>query len=265
MHYSRGMNIARPSLRPFAPLLLVLLAALLPAAPAQAESTRGGAPALYGVTEILVNYTRITDPKASEACGIRRNEVEERAHEVLEDMGLTALRAATAKPALTTAVRITLTPEITTYNDGTLVCASYIELVAEGRHAARLPPVEERRNFTVTYWREGLMLGTRQSVHDQGILQATEKLARSFVTDFNVAQPYGRKQKGEARDTDRQKQDALMRQLRDKAQGAVIRRDEGPNLSDLVPDAAANDGAETPVYKDFSLQPAAQEPAGGAP
>jgi hypothetical protein len=240
-------------MRLYALALVLLFVPSLPAA--AAEEIRGGAPALYGVTEVIVNYVRFADREASESCDIKREEIEQTIADALSDANVPNVLAAAAKPALAGTVRVALTPEISTYNDKTQTCATYIALVVEGKHATRLAPIEERRSFTVNYWRNGMMVGTLQSTHAMSVMRAAEKMTRAFAADYKVAQPFTKRGEVQQKISERERQEMLLNSLKEGAQQKLIKDNSGAALKDLLPETKVKADEQKMKLQNFDLVP----------
>jgi hypothetical protein len=156
--------------------------------PMQAHA-QSAAPALFDVKDIVLQGTRFGDPKVADSCGLVREDLGKIILKVLQDNSLPAENAADAKPAMIDQARIDLRPEVFSFNNGGLDCVSWVSLTADSQNNLRVPPVDATRSVSVTYWRQGLLLTSGQSVHARVVGEALQKLAIQFAQKFRLDQP----------------------------------------------------------------------------
>jgi hypothetical protein len=154
--------------------------------PALADSA---APEMLGVKEVVVDYARFSDPKASDACGITREQVAASLAKALKDTGVPAIPVIDATPPVIGIARIQLIPQVDTHNDDSLDCVSWVSLTAENRANAVIQPVATLRSITVLYWRQHTMVDSAQAVHKDMIGDIFEKMGGQFAQQFRLDQP----------------------------------------------------------------------------
>ncbi|MDR3451072.1 MAG: hypothetical protein P4M15_15240 [Alphaproteobacteria bacterium] len=165
---------------------LLPLALSLLASPAFAQ---GAAPEMFGVREVIVDYARFTDPKASDACGLTREEVSRVMAKALTGSGVPAIPVAEAKPLSLGVARIELMPQIASHAGDNLDCISWVTLAAENRANVVVPPVPTLRGVTIVYWRQQSMVSSSQSQHAPATDDVLEKMAGQFAQQYRLDQP----------------------------------------------------------------------------
>jgi hypothetical protein len=164
---------------------LAFLLMLIPAA----ALAQGAAPAMFGVEEIVVQIPHFGDDKTADSCGLDPSELSDVIEQTLKDNNVPAAAVAEAKPPMIGAARINLLPDVFTFNSQGLACTSWISLAAESHNSLRIPPVDTTRNVTISYWREGTMLGSSQSTHERAVADAFRKLTHQFAEQYRLDQP----------------------------------------------------------------------------
>jgi hypothetical protein len=170
-------------MRKFGPLFLCLCLA-----PSGAHA-QGAAPDLFGVREVLVDYARFDDAKASGSCGLYREHIAEVLARSLKGSRVPWFSPADAKPQALGIARISLVPEISSFEGDNLDCVSWISLTAESRTSAVIPPVGTLRSVNVVYWQQHTRVSSSQSIHAQKIDDILEKLAAQFAQQYGLDQP----------------------------------------------------------------------------
>jgi len=163
---------------------LALLCAA-PPAPVRAQS----APALSGVTEIVVQPTRFTNPEAAQSCGLSSSAITNDLAKFAKEYGAPASNVAEAKPALIGAARVELASEITTLLTQDAECLSFVSAWAQTRNTMAIAPIKAARNVTILYWKNGLLVKSTEPGHARLIKDVLDKLARSFAEQYKVDQP----------------------------------------------------------------------------
>ncbi len=154
-----------------------------------AASAQGYAPELYGIGEIIVNYARFDDPKASAGCGLTREDVAAVLASSFEGTGVPAVGVLDAKPPVAGVARIQFLPEIVTQAGENLDCVSWISLSAESRAAVVIPPVDAPRSITAVYWRRHAKVFSSQTLHAQKVKEVLKNMAADFVQRYRIDQP----------------------------------------------------------------------------
>ena len=166
-------------------LALTLALCLAPLA-AQAQ---GAAPEMFGVREVVIDYARFSDTKASDTCGLSREQIASVLKNSLTGTGVPAMPVTDAKPMVMGTARIQLIPEITSHTDENLDCVSWVSLSAESRANAVIPPVPTLRGVTVVYWRQHTVVASSQSSHAQLVSDLLDKMAAQFAQQYRLDQP----------------------------------------------------------------------------
>lgn len=159
------------------------------ALPAAAQAAEGAAPEMLGVREVILDYARFSDPKASDTCGLGREQIASELFKALNGTGVPAVPVADAKPPVMGVARIDLIPQIDTHADDNLDCVTWVSLSAESRANAVIPPVATLRGVTVLYWRQHVMIASNQSAHEQLVGDNLEKMAAQFAQQYRLDQP----------------------------------------------------------------------------
>jgi len=150
---------------------------------------QGSAPAMFGVKEVLIQYARFSNPKTADACSLSREDLARAIDKVLTENNIPALTATDAKPPMMGAARIELIPELSTINNGSLDCTSWVSLTAETRNNLRIPPVDTPRSVTVTYWHQGAIIASEHSGHEGLAEDILKKMALQFAQQYRLDQP----------------------------------------------------------------------------
>ncbi|MDD2324630.1 MAG: hypothetical protein PHW63_01260 [Alphaproteobacteria bacterium] len=169
--------------------VLLILACLLTSWEARAEEMQGIAPALYGVSEIQVQYGRIGNPKASANCGTSSGEVLASVLKSMEGEGLPAFSVLHAPQQQETAARVNAYPDVITLQPRDKECISWVALTVSSREPLQINPIGLPRNLTTTYWTGGLMVGSPASAHAASINEAFQKLVEQFGRQYRADQP----------------------------------------------------------------------------
>jgi hypothetical protein len=144
---------------------------------------------MFGVREVVVEYARFTDPKASDTCGLTREQIASVLAHALTGTNVPAVAAIDAKPPVLGVARIELIPEIYSHTDESLGCVSWVSLAAENRANAVIPPVNTLRGVTVVYWRQHTVVSSSQSTHEQTVGDVLQKMAVQFAQQYRLDQP----------------------------------------------------------------------------
>ena len=167
-------------------LLSSLLCLSLVSMKAHAE---GAVPELFGVREVVVGLTQFDDPKASDICGLSREQIASAFARSFAGSTVPAIPEQEARPPVMGIFRIKLIPMISTYADANLNCASWISLSAENRISGAIPPLGILRTVTSVYWRYHIKVSTSQSMHAQRVTETIQKLADKFALQYRQDQP----------------------------------------------------------------------------
>jgi hypothetical protein len=165
----------------------VLTALLFFAPNAQAQS--GSASGMFGVEEVIIQYTRLGNAKTAEACGLSREKFADILKNTLQDNGVPAIPVDEAKPALAGVTRIDLVPSVFSYNGQGLDCISWVSLSVESRNRVHIPPIDIPRSVIITYWREGALISSDQITHQRVVGDALQKQAKLFADQYKLDQP----------------------------------------------------------------------------
>ncbi len=144
---------------------------------------------MYGVREVILDFTHFDDPRASDTCGLSRALIADVIANSLKGTSVPAIPANEARPPVTGIFRINLVPQISTYVDETLGCVSWISLSAENRISVAVPPVNVQRAVTAVYWRHHLKVVSTHSTHTPKVSNAVKTLAEKFAQQFRADQP----------------------------------------------------------------------------
>ena len=150
---------------------------------------QGAAPELFNVGEIIVNYVKFEDPKASDSCGLSREQISKAFKDAFLGTSVPAMDVVDAKPSMVGVARIQLFPEISTHVDENMNCISWITLSAESRANVVIQPVSAPRNVTIVYWRQHTKAVSGQSLHPRKVGDAVSKMAEQFAQRYRVDQP----------------------------------------------------------------------------
>ena len=200
-------------------ILALVFCVVVCAAPAHALENEAlqyrisGAPGLYKVHEILINPPLFFNQKDSQQCNLKSERLFRLLRDTFMGTDMPTLYAGEEAPVKAGVARITVQPEVTTKYDDSLTCHSYIQFVAEAKHTLRLPPIEDRRNFTATYWRAGLMISSLQDDHDEQVAEAFIKLADDLNHTYTLAQPSGHLAPEQRKANDLMRQENIIKQL----------------------------------------------------
>ena len=167
------------------PACLALLLALTPSF----AYAQGAAPALFGVEEVVIQVPHFGNDKTADECGLDPSALSDILEQTLKDNNVPAVAVAEAKPPVIGVARINLLPDVFSFNSQGLDCTSWVSLAAESHNSIRVPPVDTSRNVTVSYWREGTMLGSSQTTHERTVSEALRKLALHFAEQYKLDQP----------------------------------------------------------------------------
>jgi len=150
---------------------------------------QGAAPELFGVREVIVDYAKFPQSKASEVCGITREEISSDIMHAFAGTNVPAISVIDAKPPSMGIARIELIPEISSRADETLNCTSWISLSAESRANAIISPVTTLRSITAVYWRQHTIATSTEAAHPKTIDDVIQKMVYQFVQQYQLAQP----------------------------------------------------------------------------
>jgi len=162
---------------------------------AQAAAVEGSAPALSNVESIVLQSVRVGGTtngvgNVTNACSIARGEIDTALIKILKNYGLPITVPQNAKPAHVGFARIDLVPEVVTSNNqDSSECTTWISLSAQTNSTVRIPPVETPRNVVVTYWRGGLLVTSSPTANGRAINDALDKLARQLSQQYKLDQP----------------------------------------------------------------------------
>lgn len=146
-------------------------------------------PAMSGITELLVQYTRFGNPKASDECGISNGEMDASLIKSIKSFGVPAISAIEAKPKTENMPRIEILPEIITAKNTGNDCTSWISLTVQTQNSLRIPPINMNRNVLVVYWRGGLIVNSDKAAHARSINEAWDKISNLFSIQYKNDQP----------------------------------------------------------------------------
>jgi len=150
---------------------------------------QGAAPELYGVREVVVDYARFDNPKASDSCGLSREMVSSILSKSFSGTSFPAVMSIEAKPPVLGVARIQLIPQISTYTNDSLDCISWISLTAENKANIVVPPVQTARNLRVIYWQSRMLASSGRTTHEQKVIDALKSMADDLIQRYRVAQP----------------------------------------------------------------------------
>jgi hypothetical protein len=154
---------------------------------AQADSA---APEFFGVREIIIQNPRFIDAKASDTCGLSRDQVMETLTKgLLAWPNTPAIPVGDAKPPSLGVARVDLVPEIHTRADDNLQCSSWVSLSVENRAKLVVSPVSTLRSVTVVYWRQHALAVSGQSTHVQFVDELLKKMSAQLAQQYKLDQP----------------------------------------------------------------------------
>jgi hypothetical protein len=165
----------------------VLFSALMFLSPA--AHAQGVAPEMFGVGEVVVNYAQFDDPRASDACGLTRENIASILAGEFSKSGVPATPVSEARPPIMGVARIQLVPEISSHVDENMDCISWVSLEAQSRANVVILPVTAPRSLTAVYWRQHTKVASGQSIHPQKIAEVLKKMADQFAQAYRVDQP----------------------------------------------------------------------------
>ena len=164
-------------------ILGVILSAFFP----MVAEASGAAGAMFSVQAVNLDYVHFGNPKASEDCGLARDDVSNAVKAALQASNLPTVTLAQPKPPIISVARVEVIPEITSINQG-LDCVSWVSLSAQTENNLTIPPVEILRNVTISYWRQGALINSGQSIHQRAVVEAFQKMAASFGKQYRQDQ-----------------------------------------------------------------------------
>ena len=171
-------------------VVAILFSTLLCLAFAPQEAcAQGAAPGLFNVGEVIVNYVTFEDPKASDSCGLSREQIFKTIKESFIGTTVPATAVVDANPPVVGVARIQLFPEISTHIDENMNCVSWISMSAESRANVLILPVTSPRNVTIIYWRQHTKAVSGQSLHPRKVSDAITKMVEQFAQQYRVDQP----------------------------------------------------------------------------
>lgn len=150
---------------------------------------QSAAPEMFGVREVVIQFTHFDDPKAADACGLSREQIASVLSKALAGTTVPAIDAIEAKPPMMGVARIDLVPEISSHVDENMDCISWISLSAQNRVNVVIPPINTQRTVTAVYWRQHVKLATGQSLHPQKVGELLQKMAAQFAQQYRLDQP----------------------------------------------------------------------------
>jgi hypothetical protein len=156
--------------------------------PFQAHA-QGAAPELFGVHEIVVEFAKFPQAKASETCGLTREEIAADIMRGFAGSPIPAVSVVDAKPPSLGVARIELVPEISSRSDETLNCTSWISLSAESRANTIISPVTTLRSITAVYWRQHTIATSSEAAHPKTVDDIIQRMAAQFAQQYLADQP----------------------------------------------------------------------------
>lgn len=150
---------------------------------------QNAAPELFGVKEVVIEYVHFDDPEAADTCGLSRDQVVSALTKAFASTTVPAVPVAEARPTISGIARIQLVPEISSHVDESLGCVSWISLSAESHAKLSIPPINTLRGLTVIYWRQHVKVASGQSIHEQRVTEALQKMAAMFAQQYRLDQP----------------------------------------------------------------------------
>jgi hypothetical protein len=172
-------------MRPYISTLLLITSLLGFGFPACAQTTSG--PALLDVKEILLQYPRVANGRASDACGLSREGVSNALDAAFKLDNMPFIAANKAKPS--SAAQIDIVPEIVTLSLQGKTCFSWIALTAQTKNIVKIPPIETPRSVLVVYWRSGLLVTGDINQYEKVVADEFQKLAHAFAKQYQTDQP----------------------------------------------------------------------------
>ena len=170
-------------------VLAFFMAGVLSGVPAQAGESGTSAPALFGIHDIVLQYARLGDKDASASCGIIPGTLLSDFFRAMKSYGLPIQSLLEAKPPMVGVPRVDLVPEIYSVYDKGLNCVSWVSLTAQSQSAMPLAPVPTPRRVTVTYWRNGVLIGSPENFHAHEVSEALLRLGHQFADQYKTDQP----------------------------------------------------------------------------
>jgi hypothetical protein len=162
---------------------------LLALSPAPVHAQNAAAPPLFDVEEVIVQPIHFGNDKVSQVCGLSPQELGDALLKTLVDNGVPAFSPSEARPPSPSRARIDLVPGIFSYTSVGLDCISWLSLSAESHNSIHVPPVDLARSVSVVYWREGSLLSSDQSSHEDLLKETLQKQALHLAAQYKQDQP----------------------------------------------------------------------------
>lgn len=166
---------------------MVLCALLFSTVSANAQES--AAQSLYGVKEILVRPVHFDDAALAKSCRLDGAALDATIMSELKSNALPVVAEAEARPSTVDTARIILVPQIVPFNSQGLDCVTWVALSAESRNHLRVLPVEVPRIINIVYWREGTLITSATSIHDDHVNAALHNMIHRFGQSYTLAQP----------------------------------------------------------------------------
>ena len=157
--------------------------------PGTGQAQNAAAPEMFGVREVVVEYTRFDNPKTADTCGLSRDALNTLIARTLAGTSVPAVASVDVKPPSIGMARIQLIPEISTRTDDSLNCISWVSLSAESHANVVIAPIATPRSATIVYWRQHALAAGGQSTHIQAVNIVLEKMVEQFAQQYRLDQP----------------------------------------------------------------------------
>ncbi len=144
---------------------------------------------MFGVREVILDFTQFDDPRASDTCGLSRQLIADTIAANLQGTSVPAIPVNEARPPVAGIFRINLVPLVSTYVDETLGCVSWISLSAENRVSLMVPPLNVQRAVLAVFWRGHLKVVSTHSTHTPKVVAAVKSLVEKFAQQYRADQP----------------------------------------------------------------------------
>lgn len=157
--------------------------------PARTEEASKSLPSLAMITELLIQPPQLGNKTDSRVCNLSSNDIADIITKKLKLGGLPVTSLIDAKPPELGAVRVFVTPEVTTMDLQNVACVSYVSLTIKSQETLLIPPIKYPRYVTVNYWGAGIMVNSSRAGHMNAVEDGFDKLSKYLARQFRQDQP----------------------------------------------------------------------------
>jgi hypothetical protein len=170
-------------------LISIAILSFFVASPARAEEASKSLPALAMLDELLIQPPQLGNKTDSRVCNLSSNDIADIVAKKLKLGGLPVISLIDAKPPKPGAVRVFVTPEVTTMDIQNVACVSYVGLTIKSQETLLIFPVKYPRYVTVNYWGAGIMVNSSRAGHMSAVEDGFDKLSKYLARQFRQDQP----------------------------------------------------------------------------